>query len=53
MKPDEKMKLSQVIQNVKEKYMAEISVTKDYRASRKATEKMQGKAIEQYNKIWY
>ena len=51
MRLGERMKIANVIQSVKENYMADISVTKAYWARRKALEKLQGKAVKQYSKI--
>ena len=51
MRLGERMKIANVIQSVKENYMADISVTKAYWSRRKALEKLQGKAVKQYSKI--
>lgn len=52
MRLDEKKKLVHVIQDVKEKYLAEISITKVYWARRKAFEKLEGEVVQQYGRIW-
>lgn len=51
MRLDEKKKLVHVIQDVKEKYLVEISITKVYWARRKAFEKLEGEVVQRYGRI--
>lgn len=52
MRTNPNIKLSEVIEEVRKNYMADVLVTMAYWGRKKAKEKLHGSYAEQYNKLW-